>query len=61
MTHKDLEVYNKSMDLAVKLYKATERFPKDEQFGLTSQMRRYVWYQYLQTYQKATEEAVQQI
>jgi four helix bundle protein len=28
------------MDLAVALYEATQRFPADERFGLTSQLRR---------------------
>ncbi|BAO56626.1 s23 ribosomal protein [Nonlabens marinus S1-08] len=28
------------MDLTVDVYKATEKFPVDERFGLTSQMRR---------------------
>jgi len=28
------------MDIAVDVYKVTKRFPSDERFGLTSQMRR---------------------
>ena len=39
---KDLIVWQKSRDLAVKIYKVTERFPKSELYGLTSQMRRAV-------------------
>ncbi len=39
---KDLIVWQKSRDLAVVLYKATEDFPKTELYGLTSQMRRAV-------------------
>ena len=39
-THKDLDVWNKAMDLAEQLYLLTGRFPKEEQFGLTSQIRR---------------------
>ena len=39
-THKDLIVWQKSMDLAVEIYSVTRYFPKSEEFGLTSQMRR---------------------
>ena len=39
---KDLIVWQKSRDLAVAVYKLTERFPKSELYGLTSQMRRAV-------------------
>ncbi|GIW66536.1 MAG: four helix bundle protein [Candidatus Parcubacteria bacterium] len=37
---KDLIVWQKSKDLAVLVYKLTEKFPKSELFGLTNQMRR---------------------
>ena len=37
---RDLEVWQKSMDLTVRIYQATETFPRAEMFGLTSQMRR---------------------
>ncbi len=39
-THKDLIVWNKSMDLVIKTYEKSGRFPSEEKFGLTSQMRR---------------------
>ncbi|HTN68134.1 MAG TPA: four helix bundle protein [Dysgonamonadaceae bacterium] len=39
-THKDLDVWKKSMGFATKLYKITSAFPKEEIYGLTSQMRR---------------------
>ena len=39
---KDLIVWQKSRDLAVLIYKLTEKFPKSELYGLTSQMRRAV-------------------
>ena len=39
---KDLIVWQKSRDLAVKVYKLTENFPRSELYGLTSQMRRAV-------------------
>ena len=38
--HKKLKAWQLSMDIAVDLYKATENFPQEERFGLTSQMRR---------------------
>jgi four helix bundle protein len=39
-THKDLDVWNRGMELAEKLYLLTGQFPKEEQFGLISQIRR---------------------
>lgn len=39
-THKDLTVWKKSMNLVILIYKFTSQFPKEELFGLTSQMRR---------------------
>lgn len=38
--HEKLDVWNKAMDFVVAVYMATESFPKDERFGLTSQIRR---------------------
>ena len=38
--HERLDVWKKSIDFVVTLYKATDSFPKDEKFGLTSQLRR---------------------
>ena len=37
---KDLVVWQKAMDLSVAIYQMTKNFPKEEIFGLTSQMRR---------------------
>jgi four helix bundle protein len=39
-SYKQLEVWQKAMDLAESCYFTTRRFPKDELFGLTSQIRR---------------------
>ncbi|MEK7579851.1 MAG: four helix bundle protein [Patescibacteria group bacterium] len=39
-TFKDLIVWQKSKQLAVEIYKLTEKFPKSELYGLVSQMRR---------------------
>jgi four helix bundle protein len=39
-THKDLDVWKESMTLAKEVYSLTKRFPKEETFGLASQMRR---------------------
>ena len=38
--HERLDVWNKGIDFVVAVYKATDRFPKEEKFGLTSQVRR---------------------
>ena len=39
-SYQDLEVWQKAMDLAEAIYVATRNFPKEEIYGLTSQMRR---------------------
>src|SRR5579872_2060616 len=36
----DLIVWQKSIDLSVEVYRITARFPKEEIFGLTAQIRR---------------------
>ncbi len=38
--HKRLKAWQLGMNIAVDIYKASERFPVEERFGLTSQMRR---------------------
>ena len=38
--HEKLDVRNKAVDFVVDVYKATESFPKEERFGLASQIRR---------------------
>lgn len=40
MTHKDLDIWKMGLDIVERVYRITEKFPKDEQFGLTSQLRR---------------------
>ena len=37
---KELKIWNKAVDLAVDVYKATVSYPSDEKFGLTNQIRR---------------------
>lgn len=37
---KELNIWKKAIALAQKVYKATKKLPKEEKFGLTSQMRR---------------------
>ncbi|MFV0198744.1 four helix bundle protein [Empedobacter falsenii] len=39
-THKDLEVWKKSVDFVTTIYSETQNFPKEEIYGLTNQMRR---------------------
>ena len=38
--HRTLRVWQGAMDLVSEIYSATAAFPKNEQFGLTSQLRR---------------------
>ncbi len=39
-SYEDLKVWQKSMDFTAMIYRTTKAFPKDERFGLVSQMRR---------------------
>lgn len=39
-SYRDLKVWVKGIDLAKQVYELTSGFPKDEVYGLTSQMRR---------------------
>jgi four helix bundle protein len=41
-THKDLEVWKNSMDLVTLVYQVSANIPKEEQFGLISQIKRSV-------------------
>ena len=38
--YKDLKVWQKSYRLCLDLYRITKKFPKEERYGLTSQIRR---------------------
>lgn len=39
-SHKDLKVWQESMDLVTEIYRISDFFPENEKFGLTSQIRR---------------------
>jgi four helix bundle protein len=39
-SYKDLLIWSKSKDLSLQIYQITKTFPKEEQFGLISQIRR---------------------
>ncbi|NTU82795.1 MAG: four helix bundle protein [Chloroflexales bacterium] len=39
-TYRDLEVWQRAMDLAEEVYQQTQNFPREELYGLTSQIRR---------------------
>lgn len=38
-SHKDLDVWKVAMDLAVEIYEVTSKFPAEERFGMTAQLR----------------------
>ena len=38
--HKNLEAWKKAMDLVEEIYRITSKFPKEEIYGLISQLRR---------------------
>jgi four helix bundle protein len=39
-THKDLDIWKRGIEFVEKIYKDTTKFPKEELYGLTSQIRR---------------------
>ena len=39
-SHKNLEVWNRAVDFVTSVYKVTAKYPKQEMYGLTSQIRR---------------------
>lgn len=39
-SYRDLEVWQKAMDLVVACYQITKKFPKNEVYGLTNQLQR---------------------
>jgi four helix bundle protein len=38
--YRDLQVWDKAMELVLEVYRITALFPQDERFGLTAQLRR---------------------
>ena len=40
LAHKNLNVWQKSLEFVSSIYKLTQTFPREEQFGITSQLRR---------------------
>jgi len=40
LTHKDLDVWKRSMDLVTQVYAATSHFPRQELYGISAQIRR---------------------
>jgi four helix bundle protein len=40
--YKELKVWQKAIDLAVEVYRITEKLPKEERYGLISQINRCV-------------------
>jgi four helix bundle protein len=40
MEHKKLDVWNASIRLVMEIYNATKKFPKEEVYGITSQLKR---------------------
>jgi len=39
-THKDLDVWKNSIELVKEIYNVTSKYPKEEIYGLTNQIRR---------------------
>ena len=39
-SYRDLKVWQRSLDLAIEIYRVTRSFPKEELYGLVTQMRR---------------------
>jgi four helix bundle protein len=41
-SYRELFAWQKAMDFAAEVYRVTRRFPKEELYGVTSQLRRAV-------------------
>ena len=39
-SYKDLNIWKRSIELVEEIYRITKKFPKEEIYGLTSQLRR---------------------
>jgi four helix bundle protein len=39
-THRDLQVYQKALDAAMRMFEVSKKFPKEETYSLTDQIRR---------------------
>ena len=39
-SYEELKVWQRSFELCLEIYRTTKRFPKEEQYGLISQLRR---------------------
>ena len=39
-THKDLDIWKKGISLVTEIYRITNEYPKEEMYGIISQMRR---------------------
>jgi four helix bundle protein len=39
-SYRDLKIWQRSIEMTLSIYRATSGFPKEEMFGLTSQIRR---------------------
>ena len=40
INHRDLDVYKKAFDLAMEIFEISKKFPKEEMYSLTDQIRR---------------------
>lgn len=40
VSHRDLEVYKLAFDASMRIFELTKRFPKEEMYSLTDQIRR---------------------
>ena len=39
-SHRDIEVYQLAFEMAMEIFEATKRFPREERYSLTDQIRR---------------------
>ena len=40
LTHRDLDVYCKAFDVAMQIFECSQKFPKEERYSLTDQIRK---------------------
>jgi four helix bundle protein len=55
--HQDLDVYTKALDAAMKIFEMSRRFPKEETYSLTDQIRRSVCANIAEAWRKRRYEA----
>ncbi len=57
-SYKDLDVWNKGIEIVDHVYEVTSQFPKEETYGLAAHMRKKRQYPYHRILQKAMHDNI---